>query len=106
MRFYDGGALEAPMRVAVLLAIALTIASATAVLAEPRDSTIPPITDPIRGVGTATLPGPPQGLSTDQGFGALTGKSGSPTFDPLAQALGSSSTALLEVELQRLMRTW
>ena len=25
---------------------------------------------------------------------------------PLAQALGSSSTALLEIELQRLMRTW
>jgi hypothetical protein len=33
-------------------------------------------------------------------------KPGSPTFDPLAQALGGSSTALLEVELQRLMRTW
>jgi len=28
------------------------------------------------------------------------------TFDPLAQTLGTSSTALLAVELQRLMRTW
>jgi len=52
------------------------------------------------------LPGAPHGVSTDQGFGALTGKTGSPTFDPLAQALDNSSTALLEVELQRLMRTW
>ena len=94
------------MRVTVLLAIALTIASATAALAAPRHSTIPAITDPIRGVGTAALPGAPHGVSTDQGFGALTGKPGSPTFDPLAQALGSPSTALLEVELQRLMRTW
>ena len=94
------------MKVTVLLAIALTIGSATAALARPRHSTIPPITDPIRGVGTAALPVAPRGVSTDQGFGTLTGKPGSPTFDPLAQALGSSSTALLEVELQRLMRTW
>jgi hypothetical protein len=96
------------MRVTVLLAIALTIAFAMAASAESRQavSTIPPITDPIRGVGTAALPGAPHGVSTDQGFGALTGKPGSPIFDPLAQALGSSSTALLEVELQRLMRTW
>ena len=92
------------MRVTVLLAIALTIAFATA--ASARHSTIPPITDTIRGVGTAALPGAPHGVSTDQGFGALTGKTGSPTFDPLAQALDNSSTALLEVELQRLMRTW
>ena len=93
------------MRITILLAIALTIAFATAALAGPRHSTIPPITV-IRGVGTAALPGAPHGVSTDQGFGALTGKPGSPTFDPLAQALGSPSTALLEVELKRLMRTW
>jgi hypothetical protein len=94
------------MRVTVLLAIALTIAFATTASAAPRHGTIPPITDTIRGVGTAALPVAPHGVSTDQGFGALTGKTGSPTFDPLAQALGSPSTALLEVELQRLMRTW
>jgi hypothetical protein len=28
------------------------------------------------------------------------------TFDPLAQTLGTSSTALLAIEVQRLMRTW
>jgi len=33
------------------------------------------------------------------------GEPGSPTFDPLAQTLSSSSIALLEVELQRLIRT-
>jgi len=49
------------MRVTVLLAIALTIAFATA--ASARHSTIPPITDTIRGVGTAALPGAPHGVS-------------------------------------------
>jgi hypothetical protein len=43
------------MRVTVHLAIALTIAFATAASAAPRHSTIPPITDTIRGVGTAAL---------------------------------------------------
>jgi hypothetical protein len=96
------------MRVTVLVAIALTIAFATASSAKSRQaaSTIPSTTVPIRGVGTGALPGAPYGVSTNLGFGALTGKPGSPTFDPLAQTLGTSSTALLEVELQRLMRTW
>jgi len=73
------------MRVTFILAIASTIAFATAVSAESRQavSTIRPITNPMRGVGTAALPDAPHGVSTDQGFRALPGRPGSPTFDPL-----------------------
>jgi hypothetical protein len=89
------------MRVTVLVAIALTIAFAAASLAEPEHN---------RGAGTSnsTI----ANLTGGVGTGALTARNpigrepGSPTFDPLAQTLSSSSTALLEVELQRLMRMW
>jgi hypothetical protein len=90
------------MRVTIFLGIALTIAFAAASLAEPGHN---------RGAGTSnsTI----TNLTGGVGTGALAARSnpfgrepGSPTFDPLAQTLSSSSTALLEVELQRLMRTW
>jgi hypothetical protein len=91
------------MRVTVLLAIALTIAFATAALPRPQEA-----------VGTSKLSLPPR-ISTStgsfSGTGTLLGATHAnpisvQTFDPLAQTLGTSSTALLEVELQRLMRTW
>jgi hypothetical protein len=89
------------MKVTVLLAIALTIAFATAALPRPQEAD-----------GTSKLILPPR-ISTStgsvSGTGTLLGATHTnetPTFDPLAQTLSSSSTALLEVELQRLMRTW
>jgi hypothetical protein len=88
------------MKVTVLLAIVLTIAFATAgfVVRQAR----------ITATGTANVTGTITNPAV--GTGAL---SGSPhanplsvhAFDPLAQTLGTSSTALLAVELQRLMRT-
>jgi hypothetical protein len=89
------------MRVTVLLAIVLTIAFATAGFVE-RQARVTAtgtanVTSTItnRGVGTGALSGSPHAnpLSIH-------------TFDPLAQTLGTSSTALLALELQRLMRTW
>ena len=86
------------MRVTVLFAIVLTIAFATAGFVE-RQARIT-ATGTANVTSTITNPG--------VGIGAL---SGSPhpnplSVDPLAQTLGTSSTALLAVELQRLMRTW
>jgi hypothetical protein len=89
------------MRVTVLFAFVLTIAFATAGFVE-RQARIT-ATGTANVTSTITNPG--------VGTGAL---SGSPhanpirfhTFDPLAQTLGTSSTALLAVELQRLMRTF
>ena len=86
------------MRVTVLFAIVLTIAFATAGFVERQARRT--ATDTANVTGTITNPG--------AGTGAL---SGSPhpnplSVDPLAQTLGTSSTALLAVELQRLMRTW
>ena len=91
-----------PMRVIVLLAIVLTIAFATAgfvqrqarVTATGTANLTSTITSPT-GVGTGALSGSPHAnpLSVHP-------------FHPLAQTLGTSSTALLVVELQRLMRTW
>jgi hypothetical protein len=90
------------MRVTVLLAIILTIAFATAGFVERQAP---------RGTATGTTNLTSTITSPTEGIGAL---SGSPhanpisvqTFDPLAQTLGTSSTALLEVQLQRLMQTW
>jgi hypothetical protein len=88
-----------PMKVTVLLAIVLTIAFATAGFVERQAR--------ITAAGTANLTATnPTGRT-----GALSGAAyANPirfhTFDPLAQTLGTSSTALLAVELQRLMRTW
>jgi len=83
-------------------------------LEAPYESNCPP----CQADGTSKLILPPR-ISTSTGsvsgtgtlLGAthtnqIGGEPGSPTFDPLAQTLSSSSTALLEVELQRLMRTW
>jgi len=91
------------MRVSVLLAIALSVAFATPTLAGLRQAhgtatgALNP--RPTGGIGsTGALPGAPH----TNPFG---GEPGSPTFDPLAQTLSSSSIALLEVELQRLIRT-
>jgi len=91
------------MKVTVLLAIVLTIAFATAGFVErqARETAIgttnltSTITMPTEGVGTGALSGSPHPnpLSVH-------------TFDPLAQTLGTSSTALLAIEVQRLMRTW
>jgi hypothetical protein len=86
------------MRLTVLLAIVLTIAFATAGFVE-RQARIT-ATGTANVTGTITNPG--------VGTGALSG-SFHPNplrVDPLAQTLGTSSTALLAVELQRLMRTW
>ena len=92
------------MRVTVLLAIVLTIAFATAGFAERQASRgtamgsrnlTSTITSPTEGVGTGALSGSPHANPISVH-----------TFDPLAQTLGTSSTALLEIELQRLMRTW
>ena len=89
------------MRVTVLFAIVLTIAFATAGFVERHAR--------IRATGTANVTSAV--TNPGVGTGAL---SGSPhanpirfhTFDPLAQSLGTSSTALLAVELQRLVRSW
>ena len=89
------------MRVTVLLAIVLTVAFATAGFVE-RHARVT-ATGTANVTSTTTNPG--------LGTGALSGSPHSNplsvhTFDPLAQTLGTSSTALLAVELQRLMRTW
>ena len=89
------------MRVTVLLAIVLTIAFATTGFVERHAR--------VTATGTANV----TGTSTNPAIGTGT-LSRSPhanplnvhAFDPLAQTLGTSSTALLAVELQRLMRTW
>jgi hypothetical protein len=86
------------MRVTVLFAIVLTIAFATAGFVERQAR--------ITATGTANV----TSTITDPGVG-IGALSGSPhpnplRVDPLAQTLGASSTALLAVELQRLMRTW
>jgi hypothetical protein len=89
------------MRVTVLLAILLSIAFATAGFVERQ----------VRGTAIGTINLTNTVTSPTGRTGAL---SGSPhanpfsghTFDPLAQTLGTSSTALLAVEVQRLMRTW
>jgi hypothetical protein len=83
------------MRVTVLFAIALTIAFATAARGTAAD-TSNLITTPTGGVGPGASPSAPH-------TNPIGGEPGSPTFDPLAQTLGSSSTAMLEVELQLLM---
>jgi hypothetical protein len=91
------------MRVTVLLAIVLTIAFATAGFVERQAHGT--------ATGTANLTST---ITSPAGVVGIGGLSGSPraaplsvhTFDPLAQSLGTSSTALLEIELQRLMRTW
>ena len=91
------------MRVIVLLAIVLTIAFATAGFVERQ----------ARVTATGTTK-PTSTVTSPTGVAGIGGLSGSPhanplsvhTFDPLAQTLGTSSTALLAVELQRLMRTW
>ena len=88
------------MRVTVLFAIVLIIAFATAGFVE-RQARITAtgtsnVTSTItnRGVGTGAL----SGSLHDNPLSVH-------PFDPLAQTLGTSSTALLAVELQRLMRT-
>jgi hypothetical protein len=91
------------MKVTVLLAIVLIIAFATAgfverqarVTATGTTNLTSTTTSPTEGVGTGALLGSPHANA----FSVH-------TFDPLAQTLGTSSTALLEIELQRLMRTW
>ena len=90
------------MRVTVLLGIILIIAFATAgfvkrqasVMATGTANVTSTITNPTRVVGTGALSGSLHAnpLSVHP-------------FDPLAQTLGTSSTALLALELQRLMRT-
>jgi len=88
------------MRVSVLLAIALSVAFATPTLAGLRQA---------HGTATGALnPRPTGGIGST---GALPGAPhtnpfGGEPVDPLAQTLSSSSIALLEVELQRLIRTW
>jgi len=90
------------MKVTVLLAIVLTVAFATAGFVE-RQARVT-ATGTANVTSTITNPG--------LGTGALSGSPHHPnplsvhTFDPLAQTLGTSSTALLALELQRLMRTW
>jgi hypothetical protein len=94
----------APMRLTILLAIVLTIAFATAGFVERRA----PV---ITATGTTK---PTSTVTSPTGVAGIGGLSGAPhanplsvhSFDPLAQTLGTSSTALLAVELQRLMRTW
>ena len=91
------------MRVSFPLAIALTIVFATAALSRTQE---------VDGTSKLILP-PSISTSTGSvsGTGTLLGAThvnpiSAHTFDPLAQTLGTSSTALLAVELQRLMRTW
>ena len=95
------------MKVTVLLAIALTIAFATAALPRPQeaDGTSKLILTPRISTSTGSVSGTGTLLGATH-TNQIGGEPGSPTFDPLAQTLSSSSTALLEVELQRLMRTW
>ena len=89
------------MKLTVLFAIVLTIAFATAGFVERQAR--------ITATGTANV----TSTITNPGVGtvALSGSlHANPLsvhpFHPLAQTLGTSSTALLVVELQRLMRTW
>jgi hypothetical protein len=89
------------MKVTVLLAIVLTIAFATAGFVERQVR--------VTATGTTNLTN-----TVTRPTGRTGALSGSPhanpisvhPFDPLAQTLGTASTALLEIELQRLMRTW
>jgi len=91
------------MKVTVLLAIVLTIAFATAGFVERQargtatgtTNVTSTITNPTGGVGTGAFSRSPHANP----FSVH-------TFDPLAQTLGTSSTALLAIEVQRLMRTW
>ena len=92
------------MRVTVLLAVVLTIAFATAGFVE-RQARVT-ATGTANLANTVTSPtGRTGALSGSPHANLISVEAGSPTFDPLAQTLGNSSTALLEIELQRLMRT-